>query len=161
MKSTPERARADSLKSTGEKVENYIGVPLKEKQRRKLQQLADKMPTESLEDLAARALEAGVDLLLERDDEPTQSERRERELTVQDQVALLASAFENRDNVSVPSSITIPLNSLHRHVLDGLKKVLPAMTLEDIIDAVMTKGLERAANENGLVGSLRKNIDRR
>ena len=160
MKSRTEGSRAGSLEPTGEQVENYVGIPLTERQRRRLQQLADKVPTESLEDLAARALEIGVDLLLERDDTPAVPGGRKRELTIQDQFALLASAFENRDNVSIPSSISIPLNSVHRHVLDGLKKVVPAMTLEDIIDAVLTKGLERAANESGLVGSLRKNIDR-
>jgi hypothetical protein len=150
--SRPKGRRETRIELGAEQVENYVGVPLTEGQRRKLQQLADKVPTESLEDLAARALEAGVDRLLEQDEEPEPP----GELMLRDQVALLAHAFENRGKKSVPSSITIPLNSLHRHILDGLTKVLPAMTLEDIIDAVMSKGLERAANENGLVGSRRR-----
>ena len=158
--SRPKGRRETRIELGAEQVENYVGIPLTERQRKKLQQLADKVPTQSLEDLAADALEAGVDRILQEDEsvEPTKSPGN---LTVQDQVALLARAFESRGKTIVPATITVPLNSLHRHVLDGLKKVLPAMTLEDIIDAVMTKGLERAANENGLVGSLRKNIDRR
>lgn len=151
----PGRTREGSA----EQVENYVGIPLTDRQRKKLQQLADKVPTESLEELAADALEVGVDLMLERDDSPTAPAGRRRELTIQDQVALLACAFENRDNTSVPSSITVPLNSLHRHVLDGLKKVLPAMTLDDIARIVVTKGIAQVVKENGLDGTKPPSIE--
>lgn len=151
-----------TITRNAEEVETYVGIPLTDDLRQKLQELTDHTVTRSQEEVAAFALEVGMNRLLgayedeasPRDDERSPatdySASHDNERTAQEEISLLARAFEVREQLTTPASITLSLATKERYVFDRLRKARPDMTLDDIITMVVGKGIAQVMKENDI-----------
>lgn len=135
-------------------VENYVGIPLTELQRQKLQELIVRIPHRSEEQVAAFALEMGVEQCLEFDDELQEEQsiglvRTANESTAQEEVVLLARAFQVREQLKTPSSITVSLSTMDRYTVDQLVAAT-AMKLDDVVKMIVAKGIAAMTKERGI-----------
>lgn len=135
-----------TINRTAEEVENYVGIPLTDDLRQKLQEVADSFVTKSLEETAAFALDVGVNRLLDLD----KPSRDEDEPSAQEQMSLLARAFEVREQLQTPSSVSLSLRTKDRYVIDRMRRARPEMTFDDIITMVVTKGIAQVMRENDI-----------
>lgn len=135
-----------TITRSAEEVENYVGIPLTNDLRQKLQEVADSFVTKSLEETAAFALDVGVNRLLDLD----KPARDEDEPSAQEQMSLLARAFEVREQIQTPPSITLSLKTKERYVIDRLRNARPEMTFDDIITMVVAKGIAQVMKENDI-----------
>lgn len=124
-------------------MENYVGIPLTQEQQRKLQELVDSAPTRTEEEIAAHALEVGVDRLLDGNDELAD------EPTAQEEVALLARAFQVREELKTPSSTIVSLSTMDRFSLDQLIAAT-GMNLEEVAKMMIAKGIAALMKEHGV-----------
>lgn len=136
-----------TITRSAEEVENYVGIPLTDDLRQKLQELADSVVTRDAEDVARFALEVGVNRLLDADDEPSPDDD---EPTAQEELSLLARAFEVREQLTTPATVRLSLRTKDRYVIDRLRKALPQMTFDDVITMVVAKGIAQVMKENGI-----------
>lgn len=104
--------------------ENDVDIPLTEEQRTKLQELIDRFPNRTEEEVAAFALETGVEQCLE-------SERE--------------SAEEEGDKLSegldVPPSLTVRLSTRQRLALERILKPRSYMNFEMLAKIIVRAGV--------------------
>lgn len=145
------RRLAETRTERRAEVENYVGVALTDEQREKLQHLVDVTPVKSEEEVTALALELGVDRLLDANDELDRlaDEELADEPTAQEEVALLARAFQVREELKTPSSITVSLSTMDRYAVDQLVAAT-GMKLDDIVKMIVAKGIAALMKENGV-----------
>ena len=147
-----------STKQAGN-VENYVGVPLTDKQLEKLQQLVESAPNQTEEDVAAHALQVGVERLLDdRDELDCATEEEHNTRTAQEQVVLLARAFEVRETLKTPSSIHVSLGTMDRYAVDQLRRAT-GMKLDDIAKILIAKGIAQMMKEHGIAAGKPKTIE--
>lgn len=132
-------------------IENYVGIALTKTQRDKLQQLVDLAPTKTEEEVVSFALEIGVDRLLdaEDDDVPVDGGGNNEAPTAQEEVALLARAFQVRETLKTPSSVTVYLETMDRYAIDRLRNAT-GMKLDDVIKLIVAKGIAQLMNDHGI-----------
>ena len=139
------RVLQTTITRNAEEVENYVGIPLTDDLRQKLQELSDHSVTRSQEEVAAFALEVGMNRLLDAYEDEASPHDEERspdnDRTAQEELSLLARAFEVREQIQTPPSIKLSLRTKERYIIDRLRKGRPDMTLDDIITMVVAKGI--------------------
>ncbi len=163
MKNARQRLVRQPRTRTAE-VENYLGIPLTQEQQRKLQELVDGVPTKTEEEVAAHALEVGVDQLLRTERQLAGLEPYEEDPTPGiprssvEQLAMLARAFEVREELKTPSSITVSLSTMERYEVDQLVAAT-GMKLDDVAKMIVAKGIAALMNERGIQRRKPRTID--
>ncbi len=154
------RRLAETRIERSAEVESYVGIPLNETQRDKLQQLVDLAPTKTEEEVIGFALDIGIDRLLDADDDVVlvEKEKLDDAPTAQEQVALLARAFQVRERLKTPSSVTFYLGTMDRYTIDHLRKAT-GMKLDDVIKVIVTKGIAQMTKEHGIERGKPKTIE--
>lgn len=132
-------------------IENYVGIALTKTQRDKLQELVDLAPTKTEEDVISFALEIGVDRLLDAEDDDVLvgNDEDSDTPTAQEEVALLARAFEVRETLKTPASVTVYLGTMDRYSIDRLRNAT-GMKRDDVIKLIVAKGIAQLMNEHGI-----------
>lgn len=148
-------AAIDRVFQGREATKNPMSLSLTDKQQRKLQELVDGVPTKTEEEVAAYALEVGVDQLLrtERqlaglepyDEDPVPGIPR----SSVEQLAMLARAFEVREQLKTPSSITVSLSTMDRYTVDQLVAAT-GLKLDEVVKAIVAKGIAALMKERGI-----------
>ena len=144
-----------TTRKNAEDVENYVGIALTDEQRDKLQELVDGIPTKTEEEVAAHALEVGVDQLLRTERQLAGLEPYEEDPTPGiprssvEQLAMLARAFEVRETLKTPASVTAYLGTMDRYSIDQLRAA-SGMKLDEVIKEIIAKGIAQMKNEHGI-----------
>lgn len=148
-------AAIDRVFQGREATKNPMSLSLTDKQQRKLQELVDGVPTKTEEEVAAYALEVGVDQLLrtERqlaglepyDEDPVPGIPR----SSVEQLAMLARAFEVREQLKTPSSITVSFSTMDRYAVDQLVAAT-GMKLDEVAKMIVARGIAALMKERGI-----------
>lgn len=154
MNRNPKRPEETGTTHAEREIENYVGIPLTEPQREKLQELVSRIPNRTEEQVAAFALEMGVDQCLEFDDELQEEQsmglvRIADSPTAQEEVALLARAFQVREQLKTPSSLSISLSTMDRYAVDQLVAAT-GMKLDEVVKMIVAKGIAQMTKEHGV-----------
>lgn len=96
-------------------------------------------------------MELGIDRLLDANDELDRlaDEELADEPTAQEEVALLARAFQVRAGLKTPSSITVSLSTMDRYAVDQLVAAT-GMKLDEVAKMIVAKGIAALMKERGI-----------
>lgn len=153
----PRRLPATRFERRAE-IENYVGVPLTKTQRDKLQRLVDLAPTKTEEEVIGIALEIGVDQLLDAGDEVVLVGDDNEAPSAQEEVALLARAFQVREELQTPTSLAVSLSTMDRYAIDQLVAAT-GMKLDDIVKEIVAKGIAALMKGSGVVRGKPRTIE--